>query len=319
MGKAGGAVSPMLQAFVKDVVVSLFDGIGAVSDYGLRQYDNMKLGHVQHITAGGGTIISLWDWFAKSDTGATHFGIERDLRPKPFVWGHLEIPVARVGQFVPTVGRYAPWAQGVRAWTDNPNCAIKIPAHLRALPPGAANCAFISTENIARQGSDLVTDPQFNSNVLLRAWVAMYFQMPITPETQLWHAEFDPNNRCHDTGWPASLEDEMQEAARKLVAGDLSGLRGIKAPVPVTPQEKPMTRDEVRNLILAETEDLKNDVRQLQEQVWGEEVGAAGTTTAYVRDAEGNIWTLQRLAEALNGVSELKLKPGKYSVILEVT
>jgi hypothetical protein len=33
------------------------------------------------------------------------------------------------------------------------------------------------------------------------------------------------NTRCNDPGWDGALEDAMQAAARRLLAGDLSGLR----------------------------------------------------------------------------------------------
>lgn len=257
MGEAGGLVPGMVGAFIaSDFVQERFDGIGAVSDYGLRQYDFVKLGVVNHITAGTGSIDVLTDWFKNGDTGASHFGIGRETAGM-FAFGAIRFPVAPVHQYVPTTGKLAPWAQGVRQWADNPNCDIKVPAHLRALPPGAANPAFISIENVARAGTDGVTDAQFNSNVLLRAWAAAYFRFPINPETQLWHAEFDPFNRCYDTGWDGALEDEMQAAAHKLLRGDATGLRQVTS---ATQPAAGLTEAQVRAIVREEVaKDLSDE------------------------------------------------------------
>lgn len=43
------------------------------------------------------------------------------------------------------------------------------------------------------------------------------------------------NTRCNDPGWDGDLEDAMQEAARRLLAGDVGGLRGVQAPPPPPP------------------------------------------------------------------------------------
>jgi hypothetical protein len=100
---------------------------------------------------------------------------------------------------------------------------------------GEPNGAFISIENVARSGRDGVTDPQFNSNAMIRAYCAAYFGFEITPRTQLWHSEIDQAARCDDPGWDGALEDAMQAAARKLLAGDTSGLRGVTVPPRPTP------------------------------------------------------------------------------------
>lgn len=245
-----GSVPALVDRFIKSDFLAFVDnGKPPRSDYGLREYDHHKIGMVQHITAGGRIITHLDNYFLGGNAaGSSHFGIGRETAGYFDVPGG-KVPVAPVHQYMPTVGRYAPWAQGVRAWENNSACSITVPDHLRKLPPAAANPAFLSVENVAVSGSEGVTDAQFNSNVLLRAWGAAYFDYEITPETQLWHAEFSPLTRCFDPGWRGELEDAMQEAARKLLKGDASDLRALvrdAAPAPQEKDEEPVTANEAQ-------------------------------------------------------------------------
>lgn len=131
---------------------------------------------------------------------------------------------------MPIVGPVAPWAQGVIQ--TNPICSIPPSPTIGGMRPGEPNGAFVSIENVARTGTQGVTDAQFNANAFLRAYRAAYFGHEITPRTQLWHAEIDQQGRCADPGWDGDLEDAMQEAARKLLTGDITGLRGVSHPAP---------------------------------------------------------------------------------------
>lgn len=222
------------------------------SDYGMRQYDNTKLGMVQHIPVTS-SLTDLTRYFTSPGAkGATHFGTGRELA------GYFNgIPVAQAHQYLPTVGTLSPWAQGVEEYIDNPSCAIKVPQHLKDLGENAANCAFLSVENCDRGADETqphVTDPQFNTNVLLRAWGAEYFKYPINPETQLWHAEFDPTNKCWDPGWPPELEREMQEAAKSLLINDVSLLKGIRS-----------NEWSDKDLIKGQVQKIQRDLKKIQE------------------------------------------------------
>jgi hypothetical protein len=212
-------------------------------------YDNRKLGVVNHIPVCD-TLSQLDNYFTGgANAGLTHYGVGREmagtLEITALDGSRWRIPYAPVSQYLPLVGPYAPWAQG-RVSTGG-GCAV--PAHPIAsrLGSGVPNGAYISLENVARVGGQGMSDPQINSNVFLRAAMAAYFGHAITPDTQVWHAGIDRIDRCSDTGWPGGysggLEMECQTAARALLAGDPSRLRGavrIGAP----PVASPVWQDE---------------------------------------------------------------------------
>jgi hypothetical protein len=231
-----GGVPAVVQAFIDSPFLKYVDNDRAPRWHTAFGWDHRKAGIVNHIPVCD-TLDQLTAYFNGGNaTGSTHFGIGRELA------GHLEwpvrggagtgrtrIPVAEVHQYLPTVGAVAPWAQGaIRG--GNPNCGLRLHPAVAGMRQGEPNGAFISIENVARSGRQGVTDPQFNSNAFLRAWTAAYFDHEIGPATQLWHGEIDTFDRCFDPGWPGDLEDAMQEAARRLLRGDVSGLRAVQYP-----------------------------------------------------------------------------------------
>lgn len=220
-----------------------------------RKWDTQKIGMVQHIPVAP-TLESLDNYFCSPNTqGGTHFGIGREFW-KTLTFEGFTFPIARTSQYFPTVGNVWPWAQGVIN-RDNPNCSIKTSPTVRNMLSGEPNGAFLSVENVAWSGKDLLTEPQMNANMLCRAWGADHFKYEINPLTQLWHAEIDTVNRCSDPGWPGELEDYLQEGARRLLRGDLSYLKQLEKP---ETGDTEMTTDEIRKLIQEEAANF-TDVR----------------------------------------------------------
>lgn len=216
----------VLERFVaSDFVVYVDNGRAprTLHDYGYEH----KVGTVNHITVNG-TLEGLTAYFNGGQSqGSSHFGIGRELAGE-FQFGEIRIPVAQVHQYMPLRRNAAyprgcsPWAQGVIERATAP--AVQ---HMR---PGEPNGAFHSIENVAWAGSDGLTDPQFNSNVLLRAYCASLDGYTIDSGTQLWHSEIDGVNRAHDPGWLGTIEDELQDAARRLLRNDLGALHGVQYP-----------------------------------------------------------------------------------------
>ena len=234
-------VPALLRDWFHSGIVALVDN-GRVPrtqhQYGYTKY----IGAVHHIPVAP-TLAALTRYFryetAEAPQGSTHFGIGRDFEWTYRIPGtHTLFGCATVHQYVPLRG-VSPWAQGVIARSDW--CTIPPTPVISGMRPGEPNGAFASVENVAMKGSDGVTDPQFNANVLLRAYLAALDGYEITPRTQLWHSEIDQLNRCNDPGWTGALEDEMQEAARRLLRGDLSLVRGrwSDAPAPAPPPPPP--------------------------------------------------------------------------------
>lgn len=218
-----------LQTFVDAVINYVDNGKAPRSAYGYG-YENTKLGMFQHIPVCD-TLKQLTDYFnGGASAGSVHFGVDRaESMRLPF--GGRAYPFAQVDQYMPIVGAYAPWAQGII--NSGGTCAIPWNPVLNGMRSGEPNPAYLSVENVARTGSQGMTDAQFNSNVMLRAMGAAYFGYGITPNTQLWHAEVDRVNRCSDPGWSGDLEDEAQAAAILLLGGWFSGLRaGVPVPAP---------------------------------------------------------------------------------------
>jgi hypothetical protein len=149
---------------------------------------------------------------------------------------------------MPVTGPVSPWAQGI---IDPGSCAYPLCDFARRMRSGEPNGAGISVENVAWVGADGMTAPQANSNAFLRACWAARFGGEISPKTNLWHGEFDGRNRCADPGWAGDLEDWAQETARRLLAGDLSGLREVEGGEPEPPPPPPVEDWEGRYRLLA--------------------------------------------------------------------
>ena len=230
------APQPVIDFIASDIVT--FKDNGKVprtySDYGYGR----KIGFVNHIPVCR-TLAQLDAYFTGgSAVGSTHFGVGRD-QDWTFRIGNVLIPCASVSQYLPLYG-VSPWAQGII--TRESSCELGLAALVAGMRPGEPNGAFHSAENVAMSGADGVTDAQFNSNVFLRAYCSALDGYPIDPIHQLWHGEIDRVNRCADPGWTGELEDAMQDAARRLLLGDLNGLRGKsvdEVPVPPTPEPPP--------------------------------------------------------------------------------
>ncbi len=222
------SVPPVVQAFIDQSVVNVDNGQAPRSPHAYG-WENAKLGVVNHIPVCD-TLAQLTAYFnGGSAQGSTHFGVGRE-HAGDLAWEGRRIPCAPVHQYMPIVGSVAPWAQG--AIQTSASCSIRPSPTIRGMRSGEPNGAFVSIENVARQGSDGLTDAQFNANVFLRAYCAAYFGHEITPGTQLWHAEVDQLNRCFDPGWDGALEEAMQEAARQVLRGDIAGLRGVSSEDP---------------------------------------------------------------------------------------
>jgi len=238
------AVPEIARAFVESDYVRFVDnGNPPRSDYGVRQFDNHKIGLVDHIPVADDLETQLTPYFLSGRAlGASHFGTDRKLAGW-FEWNGMLIPVALVDQYISIIGPYSPWAQGVRSWVNNPACSITVPPYLLAMPPVWANPGFISFENCATVGTQGMTDPQFNARVLVGCYVVGYFGFPINGETFLWHGEFSPTTRCFDPGWGVELQNALIEASHKIMNGDLSGLRGVQGSVPEEEIWVPNTMD----------------------------------------------------------------------------
>jgi hypothetical protein len=237
------SVTPEINAWLDRFVVWKDNGKPPRSNYAYDKWDYAKLGTVNHIPVCE-TLEQLDAYFCGGNAqGSTHFGTGRDYEGD-FEAGGYSFPSARVSQYMATVGPYSPWAQGViQNWGSCSIPAAPILGDYR-MQSGEPNCAFLSNENVAMSGSDGVTDPQFNSNVMLRAWGALYFDHDITPYTQLWHAEIDRVDRCFDPGWEGALEDEMQAAANAVRVGDYSKMRqAVAVGPPPEPEPEPPPAD----------------------------------------------------------------------------
>jgi len=213
----------LVRRFIDHFVIDMDNGVAPRWPHAFG-YEQRKIGVVNHIPVCD-TLAQLTAYFTGGNAqGSTHFGIGRE-RAGSLAWDGVSIPCAPVHQYMPIVGPCAPWAQGIIR--RSARCPMPPSPTISGMQPGEPNGAFISIENVARAGVDGVTNPQFNSNALLRAYCAGFFGFPITPLTQLWHSELDQRDRCNDPGWDGALEDALQAAARALLAGDLGGLRGV--------------------------------------------------------------------------------------------
>lgn len=217
------AVPAVVRAFVERFVLDRDTGVAPRWPHAFG-YEQQKLGVVNHIPVCD-TLAQLTAYFnGGSAQGSTHFGFGRE-QAGTLTWDRVGVPVAPVHQYMPIVGPCAPWAQG-RIQTSA-LCPMPPSPTIRGMRQGEPNGAFISVENVARTGRDGVTAPQFNSNAMIRAYCAAFFGFEVSPLTQLWHSEIDQVTRCDDPGWEGALEDAMQSAARRLLVGDLSGMRGV--------------------------------------------------------------------------------------------
>lgn len=246
-------LSPDLQSFVDVVITSVDNGKAPRSAYGYTRWENAKRGMFQHIPVCD-TLAQLTTYFnGGAAEGSTHFGNGRDLAHW-LTLGNLLVPFSDVHQYLPIVGAYSPWAQGIL--NSSGSCAIPWNPVLNGMSGGEINCAYLSVENVARTGTQGMTDPQFNSNVFLRAMGSAYFGYTITPSTQLWHAESDRVNRCSDPGWTGDLEDAAQAAAIAVLNGNYTLLRGVQdnTPAPV-PAPVPVPVDPYRELLYSQLQD----------------------------------------------------------------
>jgi hypothetical protein len=217
------AVNPLLAAFIDSDVLKLKDNGKAPRWYHAFGYETRKLGVVNHIPVAK-TLAQLTAYFNGGNAqGSTHFGVDRGVY-RMFAWGRARVPVAEAHQYMPIVGPVAPWAQGVI--NCGGSCRVQCHPRILAMRSGEPNGAYVSIENVDA-GQTVPDDAQFNTNCLLRAYVAAYFGHAITPDTQVWHSEIDRVNRCGDPPWSGAIEAEMQAAANRLLAGDVSGLRAI--------------------------------------------------------------------------------------------
>jgi len=232
------ALPAHLQAFSDQVIVSK----PARAAFNSHSYgwESRKAGFCSHIPVAPSLQI-LDNYFTSgTNVGLTHWGTGREwLRDLEIVAADgavWRIPIARVSQYLPLTG-VSPWSQGRIA--TSPACSIAPHRFAWELGSGVVNGALLSNENVAMRGADSLTSPQYNSQVFLRAIGAAYFGYEISPATQIWHAQLDQRDRCFDTGWIGGpfggIEIESQTAARALLAGDPSKLRGavrVSAPPP---------------------------------------------------------------------------------------
>lgn len=223
MVAAGLVVTGLPAAFIASDVLKYVDNGKAprwLHNFGYA----LKVGVVNHIPVCK-TLKQLTDYFnGGSALGSTHFGVNRGTY-RMFEWQGARFPVAEAHQYMPVFGPVAPWAQGVIACGGS--CRIQCHPRIGSMRPGEPNGAFVSIENVDA-GQPVPDDAQFNTNVLLRAWAAAANGFDITPDTQLWHSEIDRVDRCGDPPWSGAVEDEMQDAARGILRGDLSGLRAVE-------------------------------------------------------------------------------------------
>lgn len=241
------AVPPLLTAFINSKTLFWMDNGKAPRWNHAFGYETRKIGVVNHIPVAK-TLAQLTAYFTGGNAqGSTHFGVGRG-RFLVFGWENARLPLAEVHQYMPVVGPVAPWAQGVINCAGS--CRIQCHPRIAGMRPGEPNGAFVSIENVDA-GEVAPDDAQFNSNVFLRAWTAAYFGHEVSPNTQLWHSEIDRVGRCGDPPWSGAVEDEMQEAARKLLRSDLSGLRAV---VRTSQGGEDMTPEEQARLAYVEKE-----------------------------------------------------------------
>lgn len=218
------SISQFLLDWAASAIVEFVDN-GKVprtqSDYGYID----KIGFVDHIPVCD-TIDQLINYFCGGNSqGSVYWGNDRD---HAWDWrvGRLLIPMSRVAQFLPLDG-VSPWAQGI---IDHPTAAL-----VKTMRPGEPNGAFDSCENVARTGSQYLTDNQFNSRIFIGAFSAQRNGYAVTPTNILGHFEIDSVNRPQDPGWTGDQYDEIQAATNKLMRGDFSGLKSttiIEDPLP---------------------------------------------------------------------------------------
>ena len=272
-----GVLPAYLQVFVDSAIT--FKAARAGFNAHAYGYDYKKLGVVNHIPVCR-TLKQLDDYFTGGqNAGLTHFGTGREkLRDLEIATqtGRYRVPVSAVSQYLAIVGPVSPWAQGII--NTGGNCPLPPHPIATTLGSGVPNGAYISIENVAMSGADGVTDPQFNSNVFLRTIMAVYFNHSISPDTQVWHGEIDRVNRCSDPGW-VGLEDPMQDAARALLVGDPSFLRGavrIDEPPP-EPSPPPYNEWQERFYRLADEADQWNrdDVATVAKELETAKISAA--------------------------------------------
>lgn len=237
-------IPALAQAYVDSPAFVWMDNgrpLRTLHDYGYTK----KIGCVQHVT-GGGTLSGLDAYFrfeqAEAPKGSAQLGIGRHL------WGHLPwagvwIPIAETHQYMPLrrnadyPNGCSPWAQG--AILRNSECPVQPSPTIAGMASGEPNGAFHSVENVAWDGTHGLTDPQFNANALMRAYLAGLDDYDITPATQLWHAEIDQYWRCFDPGWPGDLEDRLQQAARAILYENSPRLLRALEPIEGAPQPEP--------------------------------------------------------------------------------
>jgi hypothetical protein len=140
-----------------------------------------QAGVVNHIPVCD-TLAQLTAYFNGGNAqGSTHFGIGCEQ------WGRSTGPTSlspRTGPPAHADQRpSAPWAQGL-IQTRPPDPAV---AHDPYAPGRAERRVYLDGERRCT-GRDGVTDPQFNSNVMLRAYCAA-FGFEVSPPSQLWHSE----------------------------------------------------------------------------------------------------------------------------------
>lgn len=233
----GGAVAalPALPSFIQawvDAAITYKPARTAFSPHAYG-YDQHKLGNVWHIPVAG-SLPALDNWFLSGQMqGLTTFGVGRqkllDLEITMPDGARWRVPVAPVSQYGPAIGPWAPYAQGIVHLSGN--CALAPHPVFSYLGSGVPNGAAWSWEMVAWSGADGITDPQLNCKTFGMAMSSAYFGHEISPRTEGWHGQIDRVDRCFDPGWAGGpfggIEAESQAAARALLAGDPSLLRGV--------------------------------------------------------------------------------------------
>jgi hypothetical protein len=232
---------PPLQQFLDHVVVWKDNGKPPRSNYGHTKWNNAKAGTCNHRPVCS-TLKQLTDYFCGgASAGSTHFGIgKHETYELEVPESSIAFPVAETHQYMAVSSPYSPWAQGIITWSSS--CPIPESAVVHDMASGEPNCAYISIENVEDNDPSWLSDGQFNSNVMIRAWGRLTYGHAIDPITQIWHAEVDPVSRCADPGWPGSEEDAMQAAANAVCDGDFTWLRGLRQlspPEPPDPEPEP--------------------------------------------------------------------------------
>ncbi|MGD9892299.1 MAG: hypothetical protein AB7R89_28655 [Dehalococcoidia bacterium] len=296
------ALPTHLQTFVDQVIVSK----PARAAFNSHSYgwESRKAGFCSHIPVAP-SLTALDNYFTSgTNVGLTHWGTGREwLRDLEIVAADgavWRIPVARVSQYLPLTG-VSPWSQGRIA--TSPWCAVAPHRFAWELGSGVVNGAILSNENVAMSGADSLTSPQYNSQVFLRAIGAAYFGYEISPATNIWHAQLDQRDRCFDTGWTGGplggIEIESQPAARALLAGDPSKLRGavrISAPPPAINAQDEAWKALVNTRLRNQADAIRVAVREDYDQ--GREAALAGIDPSNWLDVAIQAWRDQEVRAA---------------------